>query len=516
VVEKPVEVTKVVEKEVEVTTVVEKVVTPTPVAFKKGGTLTLGMPGDTKTLDPHVSQLFVWTSIRFQIFERLFDIDAGGNVIPWLATEYKWSDEKTLDATLRAEPTFHNGEKFTAEDVKHTIDRVRQPDLPTEFRTYLAGLDNAEVVDATHIRFHLKEPDATFPFTLAGIDIISKSIPADKIATTPVGTGPFKFVEWKPNEFLKITRNEKYYLPDIPYLDEAVFKPIPELESRIASLLAGDIDVCTEVALKDVARLATSPGLKVELNDAGWLYIMYINLGKPYFKDKRVRQALLYGWNRVGWVRDFLAGLSNVANSPIPPQSWAYNPEVDKMYPYDPEKAKSLLAEAGFPGGKGLELEYIYPVGYEEFKSAGEYLQSNLAEIGVTLKVTGMELAAWSNKIVKEKTYDLSLDIRGPGHGDPALQCDDLSFFQPGSDNLNGLTEAMIPDYLNLIKKGKAEMDQAKRKEIYQKLQMLWAEELPAWVITRNKGVVATRDFVRGYAPVPNMPPHLGTVWLDK
>jgi peptide/nickel transport system substrate-binding protein len=516
VVKETVEVTKVVEKPVEVTKVVEKVVTPTPVAFKKGGTLTFGIPGDTKTLDPHVSNLMVWHYMRWQIFDRLLSLDAAGNVQPSLATGYKWINNTTLELTLRDDAVFHNGEKFSADDVKYTTDRIFTPDLPTEYRTRLGTLDKTEVVDAKTVRMSLKEPDATFPSLLTDLDILSKSIPADKIATTPVGTGAFKFVEWKPNEYLKMARNDKFYLPNYPYLDELVFKPITDTEARIASLLAGDIDVCMEVPAKDVARLATAPEAKVVVTESGWLYILYLNLRKPPFNNKKVRQALLYGFNRSGFVRDFLAGLSKVTNTAVAPQSWAHNPDVEKMYPYDPEKAKTLLAEAGYPGGKGLQFEFIYPVGYEEFKSAGEYLQSNLADIGVTVQITGMELAAWSNKLVKEKVFDMSLDFRDSGQGEPALQYNDFTFFKPDKENLDGFSEDMIPGYLDLIKQGRAEMDQAKRKEIYQKLQMLWAEELPGWTVTRSNGIVATRTWVKDYEIIPTRYPYLMSAWLDK
>ncbi|MGQ9681877.1 MAG: ABC transporter substrate-binding protein [Anaerolineae bacterium] len=510
VVKETVEVPKIVEREV------EKLITPTPVAYKKGGSLVFGIPGDIKTLDPHVSQLMVWSFIRWQVFDRLLSMDEMGVPQPSLATAYQWADATTLELSLRDDVTFHNGAKFTADDVKHTADRVMKPDLPTEFRARLASLDSVEVIDATHVRMRLKEPDATFPALLSELDIISKSIPEDHLSTAPIGTGAFKLVDWKPNEAIRLERNEAYYLADLPYLDSIVFKPIPDVEGRISSLMTGDVDVCMEVPAKDVARLATAEGVEVVVTESGWLYIMYVNLAKPPLNDKRIRQALLYGFDRKGFVRDFMAGLSKVTNTPIAPQSWAHNPDVEALYGYDPEKAKELLAQAGFPEGKGLVLEYIYPVGLEEFKSVGEYMQANLADIGVTLKVTGLELAAWSNKIAKEKTYELSLDFRRSGQGDPALQFNDHTFFRPDKDNLDGFTEDMIPGYLELIKQGKAETDQAKRKDIYQKLQKLWAEELPGLIVTRSNGIVATRSWVKGYEITPTRYPYLSLAWLDK
>jgi ABC-type transport system substrate-binding protein len=516
VIRETVEVTKVVEQQVTQVVEQEKLVTPTPVLFKREGSLVFGMNGDTKTLDPHVSELWVWQNIRFQIFDRLVILDADVNIQPWLATEYKWVDNTTLELALRDDVVFHNSEQFSAEDVKFTMDRIQNPDLPSELRVQLEGLEETEVLDDTHVRMHLKEPDATFPFTLANIDIISKSVPVDDIPTTPIGTGAFKFVEWRPNEYLKLERNDDYYEPGLPYLDELIYKPMPDSESRIASLIAGDIDVNFEVAAKDVARLATTPGIDVTISPTGGIWMMYLNLRLPPFSDKKVRQALLYGFDRKGYNRDFLSGLSTVTNTTLPPNSWAYNPEVDEMYTYDPDKALELLAEAGYPEGKGLEIEIIYPVGLEEYKTASEYFQATMAEIGVEVEVTGMELAAWSNKIIKEKTYQIALDGRGSGQGVPALAFNDFTFFKPDEENFDGFTEDTIPGYLDLIKQGKAETDQEKRKEIYFELQRLWAEELPGWILTRNPDILVMREWVQGYEAAVPRPPQIKIAWLDK
>ena len=511
------EVTKEVPKELIITqeVPVEKLVTPTPVAFKNGGKLVIGLPGDTKTLDPHVSQLWVWQNIRFQIFERLFELDSAGNTQPWLATGYKWVDPKTLDVTLRDDVTFHNGEKFTAEDVKYTIDRIFTPDLPSEFQGYLASIDNVEVVDPKTVRFHLKESDATLPFSLTRLDIISKSVKPEDIATKPIGTGPFKFAEWSPNEQLRLVRNENYWQPGLPYLDEVVYKPIPDSEARIASLLSGDIDVDFEVAAKDVARLATTPKVNVQLSKPNGLSIFYINTRKPPFDNPKVRQALLYAFDRQNYNRDFLAGLSRVSNVPVAPENWAYNKDADAMYPYDPEKAKSLLAEAGYTDKNPLKLEIIYPVGLEEYKTVSEYLQASLTKAGINAKVTGMELAAWSNKIIKEKSYDIAFDMRDM-FADPALSYDDFTFFKPDPGNFDGFVEESIPGYLDLVKQGKQETDQAKRAEIYKKLQQLWADNLPGWIVTQNPGSLVSNDLVKNYEIVAGRPAHLWKVWLDK
>lgn len=502
--------------EVQVTSVVEKLVTPTPVAYKKGGRMVIALNGDIKTLDPHISNLAVWQNIRRQIFDQLLRIDENGTVLPHLAKEFVWVDNKTLELTLEEGVVFHNGEPFTAEDVKYTFDRLLKSELPSEYPPRLAGVESYEVVSPYTFRFKLSGPDSTFPGLLTLIDILCKSVSEEEIPTTPVGTGAFKFVEWLPNEQITLQRNENYWKPDEPYLDEIVYRPIPDPESRIASLIAGDVDVDFAVSLKDIPRLATTPGIRVERIPGGGISMVYLNLRKKPFDDVRVRQALLYGINREQYNRDFLMGLSRVTNTEIEITNWGYNPAVDEMYKYDPEKAIALLNEAGYNETNPLAIEVIYPVGLEDYKSFSEFFQSQMKDIGVEVKVTGMELAKWSNKIIKEKDYDLAFDGRGLVTNDPADMFNDTTFTKPHAENFDGFTEDMIPGYLDLINQGIAETDQEKRKEIYFELQKLWAENLPGWILTANPSNLVCRDWVRGYTAYGSGPFRLNKAWLDK
>lgn len=291
---------------------------------KAGGRLVVGMNGDTKTLDPHVSQLSVWQTARRQIFEQLFRNTADGTKLPYLAAGSTWSDPTTLVVDLREGVTFHNGEPFTADDVKHTFDRLATPDLPSEYPPRMVKIDSVEVTSPSQVVFRLKSPDATFLDLLADIDIISKSVPVEQLATTPVGTGPFSYVEWLPGESLRFAKYAGYHEAGLPYLDEIVYRPIPDSEARIANLLSGDIDVNFDVAIKDIARLATSDGITVKKVTGGSLGIFYLNLTKAPFDNKTVRQAVLYGFDRAKYSRDFLAGLARVTNSPIDPSNLAY------------------------------------------------------------------------------------------------------------------------------------------------------------------------------------------------
>jgi peptide/nickel transport system substrate-binding protein len=501
---------------VEQTQIVEKQVTPTPVAFKTGGTLTIGINGDTKTLDPHVSQLWVWQNARRCVFEQLVKVDDKGNILPYLASAYKWVDNKTLEFTLRTDVVFHNGEKFTADDVKWTFDRLATKDLPSEYPARMQSLDTVVVVAPDQVRFTLKNPDVTLLNVIADVDILSKSVPVDNIPTTPVGTGAYKFVEWLPNEQIHFGRFDKYHEAGQPYLDNVVYKPIPDSEARIASMAAGQIDVNFEVALKDMARVATQPGVKVKKLSGGTLWMMYLNLTTAPFNDIRIRQALLYGFDRQRYNRDFLTGLARVTNTPLDPTNWAYNADVDKMYLYDKEKALSLLKDAGYDDKKPLSIEIIYPVGLEEYQTVSEFFQSQMTDINVKVKVTGMELAAWSNKVVKERSYQLAFDGRSVETFEPALPYNDYTFTKPDKGNFDGFTDQTIPGYMDLINQGVAETDQAKRKDIYMKLQQMWADALPGWILVGSPNFLVENDYVMDYDYWGSQPFRLYKTWLNK
>jgi peptide/nickel transport system substrate-binding protein len=209
-------------------------------------------------------------------------------------------------------------------------------------------------------------------------------------------------------------------------------------------------------------------------------------------------------------------GLARVTNTPIDPTNFAYNAEVDQMYGYDPARAAELLAEAGYANGEGLEFEIIYPVGLDEYKTISEFFQSQMADLGVTVKITAMELAAWSNKIVKERDYQIAFDGRGVALTEPATPYNDASFTKPDPTNFDGFFQDIIPGYLDLINEGLAETDPARRTEIYTELQRLWAENLPGIILFAAPGFLVTRDYVMNYDSWGVQPFRQYQTWLNR
>jgi peptide/nickel transport system substrate-binding protein len=246
------------------------------------------------------------------------------------------------------------------------------------------------------------------------------------------------------------------------------------------------------------------------------MWIFYLNLTAPPFDNPLIRQAILYGFNRQQYIEQFMNGLARVTNTPIAPTNFAYNADVETMYPFDPERAAALLTDAGHPNGEGLEIEIIYPVGVEEYKTISEFFQAQMADLGVTVKITAIELAAWSNKIVKERDYQIAFDGRGISVFEPATPYNDTTFTKPDEANFNGFFPDTIPGYLDLIEEGVAETNQARRTEIYNELQRLWAENLPGIILFAAPNFLVTRDHVMDYDAWGVQPFRLFETWLNK
>lgn len=468
-----------------------------------GGILNVGNQGDIRSLDPYGSNLSVWSLIRWNIYDTLFWVDAGtGDLTPNLATEWSFSAPTTLAITLRDDVSFHSGVPFTADDVKFTIDYVIDPDTATgEFKTRLATLESVEVVDPTHVLFHLTEPNASLPFVLSGYFILCKDDLETIVSGPPNGTGAFSFGEWKQNDSLSIQRFDEYW-DTVATLDGVVFKVIPEAETRIASLKSGQIDFIADVDLMDVPELQGTSGIAVSVTPpSNGFWHIYMNNRKAPFDNAKVRQAVVTAFDRQTFIDAFAAGLANVTNTPLYSENWAYNPDVASMYAFDMDRAAELLVEAGYPKGEGLEFTFIYPPGYPDFKNGSLIMQAALTELGAKVDVQEVELATWSQMIVTDADYDIAWDLGGGGISDPGVVYGSSVFLTPSPDNFLGLTEEMMPEYAELIRQGNATTDQEARKEIYLQVQQLWADAIPDIIVAHRSVAYAATDAVQGFSP---------------
>jgi peptide/nickel transport system substrate-binding protein len=489
---------------------------------KAGGSLRAIIVDDPNFLDPLVTQLAQVRQTMTSVYDTLTYLDAADPAFPIkgrLASEWTFTEPTKFDMILHEGVTFHGGQDFTAEDVKWTIDYVLNPDTKSPNATFLSQVESVEVLEPYVVRFNLSRPWAAMPADLSTIQIYTKESTKESIETTPNGTGPFMWTEWVPGDHITLTRNPDYFIPDRPYLDEIVFRPIKEKATSLSVMEAGDADVFFTPEVKEKATIEGNPALKLVaslLPDEG--HVLYVNNSRPPMSDQNIRLAASYALDRRTFHSAFLGNYGEKNTSPWTTAHWAYNPINDDAFEYDLERSRGYLSEAGYTDGKAadgtqLSINLVYPKGYPEWQQGSEMFQAAMAELGVEVVVEQLELATWIQRIVTTDEYDLSWDFHQSRSADPAYTLALAFFYPPGPQNITRYEDETLG---NLIDQGGEELDQETRKEIYYQFQERWNELQPGLVVGEYALFHATAADVMGFATDPLMFQDFREVWLDR
>lgn len=320
-----------------------------------------------------------------------------------LVTKVERPDDRTFVLTIRDDVKFHDGVPLTAEDVKFTYDFIRNKENGHRFSRNFDLVERIEVVSPYVVKFITSEPYAPLLSYLT-LCVAPKHIgekDKDALDKHPIGSGPYKFVEWKPQEKLELTANEDWWVPDEPKIKNVILKPIAEPTTRIAALETGGIDVADNIPPAQV-KVLEKKGLKIIDTPSNGYNLIAFNQSKKPFGDKRVREALTLAINRAEITEFVWYGLNELLNSPVIPRSWAYEPNV-KNYGQDVKRAKELLKEAGYPNGFSFEF---YCEADENVKKFVEIVQQQWAQIGVKSKIVTKEWGAFFTDITSGK-YDV-------------------------------------------------------------------------------------------------------------
>ncbi|MGE3269559.1 MAG: ABC transporter substrate-binding protein [Chloroflexota bacterium] len=478
-------------------------------AAQAGNVLQVSQSVDINTLHPWVGTLNVWKVIKENIYDQLvFQDPTTYEFKGKLAQSFEWVDGNTaLQMTIPSGVTFHNGDPLTAEDVKFTIEGILEPTTGSWLRGFLsqAGTTGVTVVDATTFKINTGGFHNLLLPALAYVDIAPKSMGTDLARQNPVGSGPFSFVDWVPNDRITLTRNDSYWDQSrFPSLEGIVFKPVTELQTRLSQLLAGNVDMVYDFSLQEAPRMQAESGVVVTVvPPADQMFVAYLNMRKPPFDNVYARQAIGWALDRQGFIDGFLAGLGRVSVSPFTPVHWAYDPSIDGTYGYDPDKVAQLLEMAGYPGGKGFEFTMLVPNGYPEFKQISTLIQATFAAIGSQPTIEEVEIAQWAQRINQSREFDMAVDYPPRGTADPALTYGAGNLFPPTSSNATGLTAETIPGYVDNLKTGATASDLETRKSAYGQVQQLWNQYLPGPVFAHRATVHASSPGVGGFVPHP-------------
>jgi len=367
-----------------------------PVTFLRGGTLQITFRSPVLNLDPHIMTDEASYATAENTMDKLVEFEGNtGNILAALAHSWDISaDGKEVTFHLWKGIKFHDGTELTANDVKFSFDRILAPETKASYYAYFKSIDRVEVVDDYTAKVILKEPNATILAVFAAppsvilnkkrVEELGGDLSSD---TSGVGSGPFKFVEWKVNDHLTMEANENYWRGR-PYLDEIIIREIPERTTRAVAVQTGEIDIGADIPYDMVEQMKGNKDL-VTIDDRKLgAYYMGFNCSKPPFKDNlALRRALSYGVDYDAVLAQFKGHLTRPLG-PYGPSIWGYPEDVTGYY-YDPAKAKQLLIDAGYPNGLDVTMHAT-----DWNIDDGQICAASLAKIGVNVRIVHLDAAS--------------------------------------------------------------------------------------------------------------------------
>lgn len=503
-----VEVTRIIEVEgetvvetemVEVTRVVEVEAPREPT-----GTLIVALPLDPNSLNPPNTAERMAENVSNQIFDALLAVDIELNELsPALATEWEVSEDGLqYSFTLREGVTFHDGTPFNAEDVVATFEAGADP-ANAYFDEY-EGV-TVEVVDDYHVVLVREESDVVFERLLAETPIISAEQFAEggnqAIEDFPIGTGPFKFVEWVKGNRIVLEANPDYWIEGLPLVAEVIFRPIPESSTRLAAIQTGEVHIVNRLSSDEAQQLLGVPGVQVIRYPVDRVYYIAFNnlttgVGLPT-EDPLVRQAMNYAVDREAIIDGLFDGFADLATGMITPENLGFNASVEP-FPYDPDRARELLAEAGY--ANGFEIGMACPIGaYTNFEEVCQAVAGYLEEVGITLaggEVEFMETGVYWDLQANKELAPLFGDSWSASEGEAYPR---LFGSLGGMDaSYSAWSDPVIDDYLLQISET---FDREARAGLYAELQQFMMDNPPFIYLYVPNSFEAIRDAVQGYMP---------------
>ena len=496
----------------------------TPATSEKtayGDTFVQASIGDITGLIPNITTDASSHAVGSLIYDGLVQIDKDLNWVPSMADSWQFSkDCLTLTFKLRKNVKWHDGKPFTAEDVLFTYKTMMNPKTPTAYRDDFELVRDVQVLDPYTVRVMYSQPYAkavgSWGTAMLPKHLLAKYVEEGKLreapqVTQPVGTGPYRFQEWKSGDRVVLVANKDYYVEGRPYLGRIVYRVIPSQATIFLELKAKGVDMADLTAIQ-YARQTDYPAFKQDYNKfrypgSGYTYLGF-NLKDPRFADRRVRQAFAHAINKPDLIEGVVMGLAREATGPLRPGTWAYTDKV-KRYPYDPAKAKQLLAAAGWSDRNGDGIlrnkegqPFTFTIrtnqGNEERKKIAELIQQRLKEIGIQTDIQTIEWAAFLKEYIKQKRFEAI--ILGWGTGIDPDQYPIWHSSQMGPDQLNQISFSNA-EVDALLEKGRTSCHQQERVAAYRRIQEILAEEQPVVFLYFKDALPAVSSRVRGIKP---------------
>jgi peptide/nickel transport system substrate-binding protein len=487
--------------------------------------LVVGQVAEPKSLDPHAATATNDFRIAVNLYDGLVRFRDGAlDVVPGLAERWDISDDgRTYTFHLRQGVTFHDGTPFDAQAVKFNFDRMLDENHPQHdtgpfpLAFFFSAIKQTEVVDAHTVRLHLKEPFAPLLSNLAyptGLMVSPTAVKkyGKEFGRHPVGTGAYRFAEWQSNTKVTVERNPAYW-DGSPKLQAVIFRPITDANTRVTEMLAGGLDLMVEVPPDAVAVFQRAGTFKLSEQVGPHLWFLILNTREPPFSDKRVRQAVNYAIDKQALVTNVLQGTATVATSVVPAAfEWAYDDTL-KPYPYDPDKARQLIRDAGADGktvgfmvaegGSGM----LAPV------PMGTAIQADLAKVGLKAEIRTFEWNAYLAEVNQGLAGKAGLAEMAWMTNDP----DTLPYLTLRSDAVpekGGFNSGYYsnPEVDRLLDQARRSTERNERVDLYRRIQRIVHDDAPWAFIANWKQNAVTTEQVQGFTLQPSFLLHLAKV----
>ena len=479
---------------------------------EKGGSITVAFQTEWAGLDPHMTSSMTSIQILNNVIETLTFYNDNGKLVPWLATSWERSEDgKTWTFHLREGVKFSNGREMTAEDVKWTYDRILDPEVGCGYSSNVGPkTTEVKVVDKYTVSITHPKPYGLLPrslsFTAATGIFAKESVNESGKAPKPIGTGPFKITEVEGTSKLVLEKNEYYWQKGLPHLDKIVVEPVPDNTARMNGLISGAYDWVQRVAPQNYEQLKENSKVEVATTCQFSYDYLGVNTERKPLNDVRVRKAIAFALNRKQVCEGAYYGLCEPIQSPVP----KCNPWHFDYSPYDRnlEKAKDLLAEAGYPNG--FEVELMPTTHYPFTVKAAQIVQQQLAQVGIEASINALE---WSQWLQKEGAGEYDIYIC---NWNGLLDADQYYYRQHHTDEIFNFTGYSNEKFDELVEKGRQITDFDERYEIYKEANKILVDEAPYIYMYNKMAIRAHGKNLMGSVVRSDQRCNFWTFWLNK
>lgn len=478
---------------------------------KRGGTLVAATIDKPVNLDPAFAELYSSMQVYQNIFSKLVNMAPDGTITPGLAKAWRQIDASTWEFDLVDNAWFHNDEKFTAHDVKYTFERLADPNLGAANLVFVSWVEGAEVVDDTTVRI-ITQPNwgGLLSALAAVIEIVNKKgIESHDPKLHPIGTGPFKFVEWVKDDHITLERWDKYFRPNQPYLDKLVFRAISDDTVRLTGLQTGELGWIEQVPLHRTEELMGDNRIKANPSGEYFPEVFELNSTKAPFDKIEVRQAIQWALNRDAITGLVWHGQASPSREPVSPSN-PWFADINE-YPGAPDmaRAKALLEQAGY--GDGLTISFAGQPQVPTQIKAGQMLQQQLKPLGINVEIQSFESARWFEEWLSKRFQVTS--TYWSATADPAAHCVYPLYHSKSPWNFSGFDDS--PELDEALDAFQFTVDPEERKKAYAGMMKIHQQQSPGVFQVNFRRTYWTQPDVEGVRTLPTLELRMEDAWIN-